>query len=135
MLRYMMTFSLLWGASIAFAPSAPVSSRGHTVRLFATKAKPETVRKADFIADIVEKTGMTKKESEASLKAILEVLQENVSAGKRVNLQGFGTFTLKERAARKGRNPRTGEEIAIAASKTPGFSASKSWKDEINGKA
>ena len=100
----------------------------------ATKEEVETFRKADFISEISEKTGLSKKASEEALKAVLETLQEQVGAGKRVNLPGFGTFTLRSRAARKGRNPRTGEDLQIAASKSPGFSAAKAWKDAINGK-
>lgn len=96
--------------------------------------KGETFKKTDFIAAVAEKTGMSKKDSEEAVKAVLEVIQEQVSAGKRVNLAGFGTFTLKKRAARKGRNPQTGEELQIAASQSPGFSAAKAWKDAVNGK-
>lgn len=103
-------------------------------RLFAAAEKGDSFRKADFIAAVAEKTGLTKKESEDALKAVLDVLQEQVSKGKRVNLAGVGTFTLKDRAARKGRNPRTGEELQIAAFKSPGFSPAKAWKDAINGK-
>lgn len=99
------------------------------------KKTVETFKKADFITAVSDKTGMSKKESEGALKAVLEVLQEQVGAGKRVNLAGFGTFTLKERAARKGRNPQTGEPLNIAASKSPGFSAAKAWKDAINGRS
>lgn len=99
-----------------------------------TTEKIETFRKADFVASVSEKTGLNKREAEESLKAVLDTLQEQVGAGKRVNLPGFGTFTLRERAARKGRNPRTGEELDIAASKNPGFTAAKAWKDTLNGK-
>jgi DNA-binding protein HU-beta len=126
----------LFGASVvnAFRPSnTAFRSR---VPLFSAAAgeKGETFKKTDFIAAVAEKTGMTKKDSEEAVKAVLEVIQEQVSAGKRVNLAGFGTFTLKKRAARKGRNPQTGEELQIAASQSPGFSAAKAWKDAVNGK-
>jgi DNA-binding protein HU-beta len=96
---------------------------------------PETFKKADFILSLQEKTGMNKKESEEAMQAVLDVIQEQVAAGKKVNLAGFGTFTSKDRAARKGRNPQTGEELQIAASKAPGFSAAKAWKDTLNGRA
>lgn len=94
--------------------------------------KGDTFRKAEFIAAVALKTGMNKKDSETALKAVLDVVQEQVGSGKRVNLAGFGTFTLKQRAARKGRNPQTGEELQIAASKSPGFSPAKAWKDAVN---
>jgi DNA-binding protein HU-beta len=100
----------------------------------AANAKKETFKKSDFVAAVSEKTGLNKKESTKAMQAVLDVIMEEVSAGKRISLPGFGTFTLKERAARKGRNPQTGEELEIAASKSPGFSAAKSWKDEINGR-
>jgi DNA-binding protein HU-beta len=100
----------------------------------AEKEPVDSFKKADFIAAVSAKTGFNKKQSEAALQAVLDVVQEQVSMGKRVNLGGFGTFTLKERAARKGRNPQTGEELQIAASKSPGFSAAKAWKDTVNGK-
>jgi len=116
-------------SSTAARPSALV-----TLQAAETKEEVETFRKADFISEISIKTGLSKKASEEALKAVLETLQEQVGAGKRVNLPGFGTFTLRSRAARKGRNPRTGEDLQIAASKSPGFSAAKAWKDAINGK-
>jgi DNA-binding protein HU-beta len=96
---------------------------------------PETFKKAEFIMSLSEKTGMNKKESEEAMQAVFDVIQEQVAAGKKVNLAGFGTFTCKDRAARKGRNPQTGEELQIAASKAPGFSAAKAWKDTLNGRA
>jgi DNA-binding protein HU-beta len=106
-----------------------------STRVHSTPDKAETFRKADFIAAVAEKTGLNKKESEEALKAVLDVITEQVSTGKRVNLPSFGTFTLKERAARKGRNPQTGEPLDIAASKSPGFSAAKAWKDAVNGRS
>jgi DNA-binding protein HU-beta len=120
----------------AFLPSN-VAFRSRVIMHSAAAAageKGETFKKTDFIAAVAEKTGMSKKDSEEAVKAVLEVIQEQVSAGKRVNLAGFGTFTLKKRAARKGRNPQTGEELQIAASQSPGFSAAKAWKDAVNGK-
>jgi DNA-binding protein HU-beta len=96
---------------------------------------PETFKKSDFITSLSEKTGMNKKESEEAMQAVFDIIQEQVAAGKKVNLAGFGTFTCKDRAARKGRNPQTGEELQIAASKAPGFSAAKAWKDTLNGRA
>jgi len=98
------------------------------------KAAPEVLKKAEFVAAVSEKTGMTKKGTEAALSAILETVQQYVGAGQKVALPGFGSFVLRERSARKGRNPQTGEEMQISASKSPGFTASKTWKDALNGK-
>jgi len=95
-------------------------------------AKEETFRKGDFVTSIIEKTGLTKAESESALNAVLEIIQEEVSAGKKVSMIGFGSFKLTHRAARKGRNPKTGEEIDIKASKSPSFSASKPFKERCN---
>jgi DNA-binding protein HU-beta len=99
-----------------------------------TKEGAETFKKADFITAVAEKTGMNKKDSEVAIQAVLDTVMEEVGAGKRVGLAGFGTFTLKDRSARKGRNPQTGEELDIAASKSPGFAPAKAWKDEVNGR-
>jgi len=131
--------ALLISNGVAFVPAALAQNgRPATTTVFAAAAEDtklvETFRKADFVASVAEKTGLSKKDSEAALTAVLDTLQEQVGAGKRVNLPGFGTFTLRERAARKGRNPRTGEDLQIAASKSPGFSAAKAWKDAINKK-
>lgn len=97
-----------------------------------SKEEVETFRKPDFISAIAEKTGMNKKESEAALMAVVNVIMEQVGQGKKVSIPTFGTFTLKERAARKGRNPQTGEPLDIAASKSPSFSVAKAWKDSVN---
>lgn len=103
----------------------------------ANDVKPEaavTVKKAEFVTTVSEKTGMSKKDSEAAIQAVLDVFMEEVSAGKKVSFPGFGSFSLKSRAARKGRNPQTGEEIDIPESKTPGFTPAKAWKDAVNGR-
>lgn len=93
----------------------------------------ETFKKPDFINSVAAKTGMSKKESEEAMKAVIETIQEQVNMNKRVSLPGFGIFSLRQRAARNGRNPQTGEPIKIAASKSPGFAASKTWKDTVKG--
>mmetsp|Transcript_29095 Transcript_29095/g.66688 ORF Transcript_29095/g.66688 Transcript_29095/m.66688 type:complete len:145 (-) Transcript_29095:68-502(-) len=121
-----------------FAPTpAHVRSIPAPRRFLAAAAKkddPEAVtfRKPDFVASVAEKTGWTKKESEAALAAVLETIQEEVAAGKKIQLLGFGNFKLNHRKGRKGRNPRTGEEIQIKASNTPSFTASKAFKDMVN---
>ena len=106
----------------------------HALEKKTGKAYKETFKKADFISAVSEKTGLSKIDSEAVMQAVLRTIMEQVGAGKRVTLSGFGSFVLKERAARKGRNPQTGEELQIAASKAPGFSPAKAWKDEVNGR-
>jgi DNA-binding protein HU-beta len=117
------------------ADAAPKAAKKTKKAAATNKAPaPETFKKADFIMSLSEKTGMNKKESEEAMQAVFDVIQEQVAAGKKVNLAGFGTFTCKDRAARKGRNPQTGEELQIAASKAPGFSAAKAWKDSLNGR-
>ncbi|CAB9521675.1 DNA-binding protein HU [Seminavis robusta] len=93
----------------------------------------ENVKKAELVASIAEKTEFTKAESEMALTAVLETFAEQMALGKKITLMGFGTFQAKERAARKGRNPRTGEEIDIPAAKAPTFSASKALKNLVNG--
>jgi len=96
------------------------------------KTVVETVRKPEFISKIAEKSGLTKADSEAALAAILETISEEVAAGKKISMVGFGTFKLTERAARLGRNPKTGEEIQIKASKSPKFTAGKAFKEQCN---
>uniref|UniRef100_A0A6U3TZN0 DNA-binding protein HU n=1 Tax=Ditylum brightwellii TaxID=49249 RepID=A0A6U3TZN0_9STRA len=93
---------------------------------------PETFKKAEFVSSIAEKTGFTKADSEAALAAVLETITEEVALGKRISLLGFGTFKLSYRKARKGRNPKTGEEIDIKESFSPSFSASKAFKEKVN---
>jgi DNA-binding protein HU-beta len=87
------------------------------VRLGAASAGDvETFKKPEFIAAVAAKTGMNKKESEEAIKAVFSIIQEQVNQNKKVALPGFGTFTLRERAARNGRNPQTGQPLEIKAS-------------------
>ncbi|TYC50249.1 HU family DNA-binding protein [Weissella muntiaci] len=88
--------------------------------------------KAEFVAKVSDKTELTKKDSEKAVNAFLETIQETMVAGDTVSFVGFGSFEVRERAARKGRNPQTGEEIEIAASKVPAFKPGKSLKDAVN---
>jgi DNA-binding protein HU-beta len=87
--------------------------------------------KTDLIAAVAEKTGLKKKDAEAAVSAVLSTVAENLAKGEKVSLVGFGTFEVKERAERDGRNPSTGESIKIAASKRPVFTAGKALKDQI----
>ena len=88
--------------------------------------------KADLVAAMAEKAGVSKKDAEASLKAFTDVVAEELKKGEKIQLVGFGTFEVSERAARTGRNPQTGAEMTIAASKAPKFKAGKALKDSLN---
>lgn len=90
------------------------------------------MNKADLIAAIAAKTGDTKKVAEASVNAFVDVVTEALTKGDKVQLVGFGSFEVRKRAARKGRNPQTKEEIKIPASKAPVFKAGKALKDLVN---
>jgi len=92
------------------------------------------MNKADLIAAIAAKTGDTKKSAEASVNALVDVITEALVKGEKVQLVGFGSFEVRKRAARKGRNPQTKEEIKIPASKAPVFKAGKALKDLVNKK-
>ena len=92
------------------------------------------MNKSDLIAAIAAKTGETKKDAEASLNAFIDVITESLAKEEKVQLVGFGSFEVRKRAARKGRNPQTKEEIKIPASKAPVFKAGKALKDLVNNK-
>ena len=92
------------------------------------------MNKSELIAAIAAKTGETKKNAEASLNAFIDVVTESLVKGDKVQLVGFGSFEVRKRAARKGRNPQTKEEIKIPASKAPVFKAGKALKDLVNNK-
>ena len=89
------------------------------------------MNKNEFVAAIAEKSGLTKKDAEAALNAYTAVVMDALKAGDSVQLIGFGTFEVRERAARTGRNPHTGETIEIAAAKVPAFKPGKALKDAI----
>lgn len=90
------------------------------------------MNKTQFVDAVAAKSNLTKKEAEAAVNAMTAVVAEALKAGDKVQLVGFGTFEVKARAARTGRNPKTGEAITIAASKAPAFSAGKALKDAVN---
>lgn len=92
------------------------------------------MNKSDLIAAIAAKTGETKKDAEATVNAFIDVVTESLAKGEKVQLVGFGSFEVRRRAARKGRNPQTKEEIKIPASKAPVFKAGKALKDLVNKK-
>jgi len=90
------------------------------------------MNKAELISAVAEKTGQQKKECEQFLGAFIETITETLKNNDKISLVGFGTFEVKERAAREGINPRTKEKIQIAASKSPAFKAGKAFKDALN---
>jgi DNA-binding protein HU-beta len=90
------------------------------------------MNKAELISAVAQQSGLTKKDSEAAIDAFVSTVEETLSKGDKVVLVGFGTFEVKKRAARIGRNPQTKEEIKIPASKAPVFKAGKSLKDTVN---
>ena len=89
------------------------------------------MNKTELITAMAEASGLTKKDCDTALNAFVDTLQTALKSGDKVQLLGFGTFEVKERAARTGRNPRTGEAMEIAASKNPTFKAGKALKDAV----
>ena len=89
------------------------------------------MNKAELIAAVAEKTGLSKKDSEKAINATFETVTTSLEAGEKVQLVGFGVFDVKERGTRIGRNPKTKEEIEIAASRVPTFKAGKVLKDAV----
>ena len=89
------------------------------------------MNKNELISAVAEKSGLSKKDSEKALNAALETITAKVAAGEKVQLIGFGTFELRERAEKQARNPRTGEKMTVPACKAPAFKAGKAFKDAI----
>ena len=92
------------------------------------------MNKSELINALAEKTSFSKKDAEKALNAFVDTINCALAKGEKVQLIGFGTFDVKKRPARTARNPRTGAEIKIAASKAPSFKAGKVLKDKINAK-
>ena len=90
------------------------------------------MNKTELVAAIAEQAGVSKKDSEKTLKAFTDVVADELKKGGKVQLVGFGTFEVSERAAREGRNPQTGKAMKIKASKAPKFKAGKALKDMLN---
>lgn len=91
------------------------------------------MNKSELINAIAEHGNLSKADAGRGLAALLETIEATLKAGETISLVGFGTFDVKERAERKGRNPQTGQEITIAAAKTPSFKPGKALKDAVNG--
>lgn len=90
------------------------------------------MNKAELVAAMAEKAELSKKDAEKALKAFTDVVAEELKKGEKIQLVGFGTFEVSERAARTGRNPQTGADMQIPASKAPKFKAGKALKDMVN---
>ncbi len=90
------------------------------------------MNKSDLITSIAEKSNLSKKDAEKALNGFIESVEEALKSGDKVQLVGFGSFEVRERAERKGRNPQTKEEITIPATKAPVFKVGKALKDEVN---
>ena len=90
------------------------------------------MNKTELVAAMAQAAELSKKDAEKALKAFTDVVAEELKKGEKIQLVGFGTFEVSERAARTGRNPQTGAEMTIAASKAPKFKAGKALKDSLN---
>ena len=89
------------------------------------------MNKTELVAAVAAKAGLSKKDAEAATKAVVDAVTEALTKGEKVQLVGFGTFEVKDRAAKQARNPRTGEVIEVAASKVPAFKAGQALKDAV----
>ena len=93
------------------------------------------MNKTELIASVAAKSELTKKDAEKAVNAFVEAVTDTLAQGEKVQLIGFGTFEVRERQAREGRNPQTGKTIKITASKSPAFKAGKQLKETVNKKA
>lgn len=90
------------------------------------------MNKAELIDAVAEKSGLSKADASRAVDTVIETIGKTLKKGDKVSLVGFGVFSVRKRAARKGRNPKTGAEIKIPAGKTPAFKAGKALKDSVN---
>ncbi len=89
------------------------------------------MNKTEFIAEVAKKAEIDKKDSEKAVNAVIDVIADQLAKGEKIQFVGFGTFEVRERAAKQGRNPKTGEAITVPASKAPVFKAGKVLKDAV----
>lgn len=89
------------------------------------------MNKTDLINAVAEKSELSKKDAAKAVDAVFETVMDSLAKGEKVQIIGFGNFEVRERAARKGRNPQTGEEIEIPANKVPAFKAGKALRDAV----
>ncbi|WP_125116369.1 HU family DNA-binding protein [Agathobaculum sp. Marseille-P7918] len=90
------------------------------------------MKKSEFVTLVADKTGLSKKDTEKTIDAVFTAIGDALASGDKVQISGFGSFETKQRAARTGHNPRTGEEIPIAAATMPVFKPSKTLKDKVD---
>lgn len=90
------------------------------------------MNKTELVAAVAEQAALSKKDAEKALNAVVDAITNALAEGDKVQLVGFGTFEVRDREARTGKNPRTGETIKIAASKAPAFKAGRALKDAVN---
>jgi DNA-binding protein HU-beta len=90
------------------------------------------MNKAELVAEVAERSGLTKRDAERAVNALVESIEGALTKGDRVSLVGFGTFEVRSRAPRSGRNPRTGESLQIKASRVPAFKAGKALKESVS---
>lgn len=90
------------------------------------------MNKTELIAEVAKKNNITKKEADAVVNSVLDAVIETLAKGEKVQIAGFGTFEVRARSERQGRDPRTNKPMTIPASKSPAFKAGKSFKDEVN---
>jgi DNA-binding protein HU-beta len=90
------------------------------------------MNRGEFVAAISEQSGLTKADADRAVEAMFKIVKKTLKSGDSISLVGFGTFVVRKRAARSGRNPRTGDTIKIKASKVPAFKAGKALKDALN---
>lgn len=88
--------------------------------------------KVELVSQVAEQAGFTKKDAKVAVETVFDAIQTALANGEKVQMVGFGNFEVRQRAARKGRNPQTGEEIEIAATKVPAFKAGKALKEAVN---
>lgn len=89
------------------------------------------MNKAELVADVADRAGLTKRDAEKAVNAVVDSIEDALTKGDKVSLVGFGTFEVRTRAARTGRNPRTGQSLEISSSKVPAFKAGKALKDTV----
>lgn len=104
----------------------------HTYNILYQKKEVLTMNKTELIAAVAAQANLTKKDAEKAVNALLDTITAELVKGKKVSLAGFGIFETKQRQARTGRNPQTGETVQIAASNIPAFKAGKAMKDAVN---
>ena len=92
------------------------------------------MNKSELVSVVAAKAEITKKSADKAVSAMFEAIKDDVAGGSRVQIAGFGSFEARKRAARKGKNPQTGEEISIPAATVPAFRAGKAFKEATNGK-